>query len=249
MKKPILAVTLLALATLPLSAQADDWGPHHHPGPGWDGPPPGPHPEYFHHREHWHEGHWIRAFRDGREGWWWVIGDAWYFYPAPIYPYPEPPVYVQQAPPPPGYVVAPAPAPAPSVGIDKTTGGTIIGGAAGAIAGAQIGKGSGNVAAIAIGTLLGAFVGHEVGQSLDRADALAAQQAAQNAYQAPIGQAISWNNPQSGHSGTIVPVRDGTDANGAYCREFQQTVNVGGKQEQAYGTACRQPDGSWKIVQ
>ena len=25
-------------------------------------------------------------------------------------------------------------------------------------------------------------------------------------------------------------------------------VNIGGKTEQAYGTACRQPDGSWKVV-
>jgi len=25
-------------------------------------------------------------------------------------------------------------------------------------------------------------------------------------------------------------------------------VIVGGQEEQAYGTACRQPDGSWKIV-
>jgi hypothetical protein len=23
-------------------------------------------------------------------GWWWVIGPAWYLYPAPIYPYPDP---------------------------------------------------------------------------------------------------------------------------------------------------------------
>ncbi|MEE8203551.1 MAG: hypothetical protein V3R74_07315, partial [Alphaproteobacteria bacterium] len=33
------------------------------------------------------------------------------------------------------------------------------------------------------------------------------------------------------------------------CREYQTTVNVGGQVEQAYGTACRQPDGSWQIVQ
>jgi len=22
-------------------------------------------------------------------GWWWVVGDLWYFYPEPIYPYPD----------------------------------------------------------------------------------------------------------------------------------------------------------------
>ena len=68
--------------------------------------------------------------------------------------------------------------------------------------------------------------------------------------QPPIGQGISWNNPQSGHSGVIVPVRDGYDnTSGAYCREFDQKVTIGGQTQSAYGTACQQPDGSWKIVQ
>ena len=35
---------------------------------------------------------------------------------------------------------------------------------------------------------------------------------------------------------------------GQYCREYQQTITVGGKTEQGYGRACRQPDGSWRIV-
>jgi surface antigen len=37
--------------------------------------------------------------------------------------------------------------------------------------------------------------------------------------------------------------------NGQYCREYRQTVKVGGKTQEGYGTACRQPDGTWKIVQ
>lgn len=32
------------------------------------------------------------------------------------------------------------------------------------------------------------------------------------------------------------------------CREFQQTVTVGGQPQQGYGTTCQQPDGSWQIV-
>ena len=32
------------------------------------------------------------------------------------------------------------------------------------------------------------------------------------------------------------------------CREFQRTITIGGKTEKAYGTACRQPDGTWKEV-
>src|SRR6185437_1823809 len=31
------------------------------------------------------------------------------------------------------------------------------------------------------------------------------------------------------------------------CREFQDTVTVGGKPQRAYGTTCQQADGSWQI--
>lgn len=61
MKKPILAVTLLALAAFSLPAQAQEWGPGRHDhgpgGPGWDEPHGHEHPEYWRHHEHWHEGH------------------------------------------------------------------------------------------------------------------------------------------------------------------------------------------------
>lgn len=131
----------------------------------------------------------------------------------------------------------------------KQTVGTLGGAAAGGLLGAQIGGGRGQLAAVAAGTLLGAFLGGQLGKSLDRADQLAAQQAASQAHAAPINQTIAWKNPESGHSGTVTPVREGTNTQtGAYCREYQTTIVVGGKSEAGYGTACRQPDGSWKVV-
>ena len=75
------------------------------------------------------------------------------------------------------------------------------------------------------------------------------EQAEQQAIAAPIGETIAWSNPDSGNSGTVTPVRDGTEReSGAYCREFQQTVTVGGRSEEAYGQACRKEDGTWEIV-
>lgn len=136
-----------------------------------------------------------------------------------------------------------------TMGGPKQTGGTLLGGIGGAALGSQFGGGSGKVVAVAAGTLLGALIGSEVGRSLDKADLEYANRANAQATTAPIGAPIRWNNPQSGNSGVVTPVRDGTDsATGAYCREFQQTVTIGGKTEQAYGTACRQPDGTWKVV-
>lgn len=131
----------------------------------------------------------------------------------------------------------------------KETVGTLGGAALGGLLGSQFGGGTGKLVATGIGVFLGGLAGREVGKSLDRADHLAANQAYSRAQAAPIGDTITWKNPESGHHGTYTPVREGTSSSGRYCREFQQTVTVGGKTEQAYGTACRQPDGSWQIVQ
>jgi surface antigen len=133
---------------------------------------------------------------------------------------------------------------------EKETAGTVIGAGTGAVVGAQVGGGTGQVVAVAVGTLLGALLGGEVGRTMDHADQLAAERAYEQAQSAPIGQPITWNNPDNGHAGSVTPVREGThDQTGEYCREFQQTVTIGGRPENAYGVACRQPDGSWRIVQ
>ena len=47
---------------------------------------------------------------------------------------------------------------------------------------------------------------------------------------------------------TVTPTRTYKDDSGTYCREYQTTVTVGGEEQKAYGTACRQPDGQWKIM-
>jgi surface antigen len=130
----------------------------------------------------------------------------------------------------------------------KQSGGTVIGAGLGALAGSQIGSGRGKLAAVAIGTLGGALLGNSVGQSLDRADRLHAARAVERARTAPLGQPVVWRNPDSGSQGSVTPIREGRQtATGAYCREYQQTVTVGERTEEAFGTACRQPDGSWKI--
>jgi surface antigen len=97
---------------------------------------------------------------------------------------------------------------------------------------------------------LGAFLGNQIGQSLDKADTMYANRAANQAFEtAPSGTSTAWRNPDSGNSGTVVPKPAYQASNGEYCREFTQTVSVGGRAQEAYGTACRQPDGSWRIVQ
>ncbi len=64
----------------------------------------------------------------------------------------------------------------------------------------------------------------------------------------PTNQAADWVNPDTDRAGAVVPVRTFSDAQGRPCREFITTISIGGEQQQGYGTACRQPDGTWQIV-
>ena len=138
-------------------------------------------------------------------------------------------------------------------GCSNTTGskerlGTVVGAALGGLLGSQFGSGDGKTAAIVTGIFLGGLLGKDVGATLDRVDKQIMARTTHNTLEnSPIGSTSNWNNPDTGNSGTITPTKTYQTTSG-YCREFQTTVTVGGKVQNAYGTACRQPDGSWKIV-
>ncbi len=129
----------------------------------------------------------------------------------------------------------------------KQTVGAVTGAAAGGLLGAQFGSGTGQLAATALGAVAGGFLGSEIGRSMDETDRLKAAQAQRAAQTAPIGETITWNNPNNTNRGAVTPVRDGYSSSGQYCREFEHTVVINGRTETAYGVACRQPDGSWAI--
>ncbi len=131
----------------------------------------------------------------------------------------------------------------------KQTIGTIGGGALGAWAGSTIGGGTGRIVAASVGGVLGALAGSYIGGQLDKADKAAAAKTAQTCLEStPSGKTSEWVNPDNGHRGNFTPLRTYETAQG-YCREFQQTITIGGKTEKAFGTACRQPDGTWKIIE
>lgn len=134
------------------------------------------------------------------------------------------------------------------ISANKQTAGTVLGGVAGGLAGSRFGGGSGKLVAVGVGTLLGAALGNMAGASLDRADQTYALQAANNAYAAPTGSTVRWDNPESGNCGSYTPVRDGTGASGELCREYQTTIVVQGRTQQGFGTACQQRDGTWRMA-
>jgi surface antigen len=121
----------------------------------------------------------------------------------------------------------------------KETVGTLTGGALGGLLGAQIGHGDGQLAATAAGALAGAYIGNQIGKGLDEVDRYKAAEAQSTAASAPVGETVTWNNPETGHYGSVTPTREGTSASGRYCREFQHTIYVDGEQQQAYRPRSR----------
>lgn len=128
--------------------------------------------------------------------------------------------------------------------------GAAAGGAAGGLIGSQIGRGSGNALATTAGVLGGLLLGGFAGGAVDKVNCAEAERARQRALAAstPIGQSIQWRDPQSGATGSFTPTREGRADNGAACREYTQTIIIGGEQKQGVGRACQQSDGSWKTV-
>ncbi|MFC7049171.1 RT0821/Lpp0805 family surface protein [Emcibacter nanhaiensis] len=132
----------------------------------------------------------------------------------------------------------------------KQESGTVIGAVVGGLLGHSVGgSGGGKAFAIAVGAVAGAVVGSSIGKSLDEADRVKMQQSAQYALESGVsGETVTWHNPDSGNYGSVTPQPAYEPEPEQYCREYQQTITVGGKTETAYGTACRQPDGTWKIT-
>lgn len=125
--------------------------------------------------------------------------------------------------------------------------GALSGAVAGGVLGNQIGDGSGQVVATVAGALVGGLLGAEIGRQLDDA---ARERYYATQYQAletgTAGAPLSWQAP-SGTRGTVVPGQP-YQINAQVCRDYNHTVYIEGRPEVLTGTACRQPDGSWRNV-
>jgi surface antigen len=128
----------------------------------------------------------------------------------------------------------------------KTGIGAALGAAGGGLLGAAAG---GSATGIAAGVLLGGLVGGATGSVLDDRDKRTATNTTQQALESkPSGTTSTWRSPDTGNSGSVTPIRTYEASNGQYCREYEQSVTIGGKPQKSHGTACRQPDGSWQLV-
>ena len=127
----------------------------------------------------------------------------------------------------------------------KQEAGGLTGAALGAAVGSTMGRGSGRALAIFIGAVAGSAIGSTMGRYMDEQDRIRTSMIMENNR---TNQASSWKNPDTGNNYTVTPVKTYQVAEGP-CREFTLDATIGGKLQDLYGTACRQQDGSWKMVQ
>lgn len=122
--------------------------------------------------------------------------------------------------------------------------GMVIGGLLGGMLGAQAGDHHLRPVAIIAGTLIGASIGGSIGAYMDETDRLRAGQSLETVR---TGVPSTWRNPDTGVEYQFTPTSTYETAQGP-CREYTMDALIGGRREQVYGTACRQADGSWKIM-
>ncbi len=196
-RSSVFSILVSALGVFALSVQAQEPNrpPQGRPGPAHPGPGPGrgPHDARFargparnfaghayHGHLAWEGGRWRHEMHNGRLGWWWDVGGAWYFYPQPmegpptyvsdvevmddaVGPDGPPPVAAGYPPsPPPAYAApnaayAPPPAPPPPDPAASAVGGAIVGGVLGGLISRRpVGALAGAVAGGTAGAIVGA---------------------------------------------------------------------------------------------
>ena len=122
--------------------------------------------------------------------------------------------------------------------------GEVIGGVIGGVLGSQVGDGRGQTAAIIVGPIAGAMIGRHIGETMDDVDRMNTARALHNNR---TGERATWVNPDNGNRYTVTPTRT-YDRDYGPCREFRLDATVDGRpNQQVFGTACLQPDGSWVV--
>ncbi len=123
--------------------------------------------------------------------------------------------------------------------------GAIPGANPGTVVGSPIAVGAGEAP---VGPVEGGLMGAEVGRSLDDADRATALKAEYEALEyGRVGNPTVWQSKSGDNHGQIT-VGSSYQVNRLDCREYTHNVWIGGRLRVVKGTACREPDGVWRIV-
>ena len=83
--------------------------------------------------------------------------------------------------------------------------------------------------------------------SMTDGDVATANLAVQQALEYHVsGRIVRWSNPNSGNTGSVTPRRSFfLEDKGAFCRDYNEMLTIGGQSESYLDTACRDGTGKW----
>jgi surface antigen len=115
----------------------------------------------------------------------------------------------------------------------------------GTLVGSEVASGQGEPA---VGAIEGITIGAELGRSLAESDRPLALKAEYETLEyGRAGAPGKWENPETGNSGQVV-AGAAYEVNRLDCREYTHTVSIGGRTRVSQGIACRQPGGTWRML-
>lgn len=127
-------------------------------------------------------------------------------------------------------------------------GGVLIGALIGGLIGNAAGGDHNRGAALA-GVIIGGAVGAKLTSNMDCDDRSYAYRSYYDGFNSGRpGSRYSWRNPANDHRGDIVVGNYYNDRAGFRCTTFTQRIYIQGRPQVGTGRACRQPDGTWAVV-
>jgi surface antigen len=124
--------------------------------------------------------------------------------------------------------------------------GAVMGGVIGGVIGNQASSDDNKTMGTIAGSLIGVVLGKEIGRNMDNADAQCTNQALERA---PNGQAVTWDNPDTGNRYSVIPYETYRQEDGRYCRKYRAAINASSNTTKYYAdTACRSDDGVWETL-
>jgi len=127
--------------------------------------------------------------------------------------------------------------------------GLIIGAVLGGLLGNAAGNGRNTTTTTAAGVFAGGAIGAMLTTKLDCQDrAYAYQTYADGFNSGRTNVKYEWRNPQNDRRGDFMVRNYYDDPDGFRCANYSQTIYIGGRPQEATGRACRQPDGSWAMI-
>lgn len=102
------------------------------------------------------------------------------------------------------------------------------------------------VGALALALVGGCASVADVGDVLQPGDRTLIEATVQDALENNrTGEARSWTNEETGHHGSVTPLRTFKTSSGTDCRDYQQIVTISNRAHTSLDTACRRADGGW----